>query len=119
MASLLAVLLLSLACSVMGSNYTVKAINSNGAFVHLFEWSWKDIAKECEDFLGPKGFDAVQVSPPQEHITGDAWWTRYQPVTYSLVSRSGNLAQFKDKPNLSHENKFEPRATRKNTKFSV
>ena len=46
-------------------------------FVHLFEWSWTDVAQECEDFLGPNGYDAVQISPPQEHITGDAWWTRY------------------------------------------
>ena len=33
-------------------------------FVHLFEWSWEDVAKECENWLGPKGYDAVQVSPP-------------------------------------------------------
>eukprot|EP00438_Fugacium_kawagutii_P013750 Skav218826 [mRNA] locus=scaffold2959:41923:45728:+ [translate_table: standard] len=33
-------------------------------FVHLFEWSWDDVAKECENWLGPKGYDAVQVSPP-------------------------------------------------------
>ena len=38
--------------------------SSPEVFVHLFEWSWDDIAKECEDWLGPKGFDAVQVSPP-------------------------------------------------------
>lgn len=65
-----------------------------GAFVHLFEWSWNDVAEECENFLGPKGFSAVQVSPPQEHIQGSQWWTRYQPVSYQLVSRSGNAADF-------------------------
>ncbi len=69
-------------------------------FVHLFEWSWPDVARECEDFLGPKGFAAVQVSPPQEHIdppgNTDAWWTRYQPVSYQLVSRSGSEAEFRD-----------------------
>jgi alpha-amylase len=64
------------------------------AFVHLFEWSWDDIANECETFLAPKGFTAVQVSPPQEHMSGAQWWTRYQPVSYKLVSRSGNEAQF-------------------------
>ena len=36
-------------------------------FVHLFEWKWTDIGKECEDWLGPKGFAAVQISPPNEH----------------------------------------------------
>lgn len=29
--------------------------------VHLFEWKWKDIAAECERFLGPYGFSGVQV----------------------------------------------------------
>ncbi|MGB3135537.1 MAG: ATPase, partial [Nodosilinea sp.] len=36
--------------------------------VHLFEWSWADIASECETYLGPHGYEAVQISPPQEHI---------------------------------------------------
>ena len=31
-----------------------------------------------------------------EHIQGSAWWTRYQPVSYKLVSRSGNETQFAD-----------------------
>jgi alpha-amylase len=38
-----------------------------GTFVHLFEWKWDDIAYECEEFLGPAGYKAVQVSPPNEH----------------------------------------------------
>lgn len=74
------------------------------AFVHLFEWKWTDIAKECESHLGPKGFAAVQVSPPNEHnwiSSGDGapypWWMRYQPVAYSLDrSRSGTRAEFVD-----------------------
>ena len=73
-------------------------------FVHLFEWKWTDIAAECENFLGPKGFSAVQVSPPNEHINHQlvanyAWWSRYQPVTFDLTkfnSRSGTRAQFDD-----------------------
>jgi alpha-amylase len=69
---------------------------SSDAFVHLFEWSWSDIAQECEQWLGPKGFTAVQVSPPNDHISGGAWWTRYQPVTYELISRSGDENAFKD-----------------------
>lgn len=64
------------------------------AFVHLFEWSWNDIAHECTNHLGPHGFTAVQVSPPQEHIVGGTWWTRYQPVSYQLESRSGNRSEF-------------------------
>ncbi|MGJ8675335.1 MAG: alpha-amylase, partial [Pseudoalteromonas sp.] len=68
-------------------------------FVHLFEWNWQDVAQECEQYLGPKGYAAVQVSPPNEHITGGQWWTRYQPVSYELQSRGGNRAQFIDMVN--------------------
>lgn len=67
-------------------------------FVHLFEWKWNDIASECENVLGPAGFHAVQVSPPQEHSLEPPnypWSERYQPVSYSIdKSRSGTRAQF-------------------------
>lgn len=66
-------------------------------FVHLFEWKWTDIASECERVLGPAGYRAVQISPPQEHIVlpSHPWWTRYQPVSYSIDrSRSGTRAEF-------------------------
>lgn len=69
---------------------------AQSAFVHLFEWSWADIAKECEDWLGPKGFRAVQVSPPWEHSQGPSWYERYQPVTYNLTSRSGSEEALRD-----------------------
>jgi alpha-amylase len=67
-------------------------------FVQLFEWPWKDIAKECETVLGPQGFSAVQVSPPNEHATYDGapWWERYQPVSYQLKSRGGDESDFRD-----------------------
>ncbi len=69
-------------------------------FVHLFEWPWPAVATECETQLGPKGFKAVQISPPQEDIPGSQWWTRYQPVSYSInQSRSGTRAQFIDMVN--------------------
>ena len=61
--------------------------------VHLFEWSWEAVGRECEEFLGPKGYCGVQISPPMEHIQGPEWWTRYQPVSYKLQSRSGNREQ--------------------------
>jgi alpha-amylase len=69
------------------------------AFVHLFEWKWSDVGKECKEVLGPKGFAAVQISPPNEHRVVDQgnrrypWWQRYQPVSYLLESRSGSRAQ--------------------------
>lgn len=73
---------------------------SGDVFVHLFEWPWAAVASECETQLGPKGFKAVQVSPPQEDIVGTPWWTRYQPVSYSIdLSRSGTRAEFIDMVN--------------------
>ena len=71
-------------------------------FVHLFEWKWTDIATECENVVGPAGFAAVQISPPQEHsITPSHDWSeRYQPVSYSVArSRSGTGAEFADMVN--------------------
>src|SRR6266513_4074932 len=68
-------------------------------FVHLFEWRWTDIATECENVLGPAGFTAVQISPPQEHsiVPSHDWSERYQPVSYSLArSRSGTDVEFRD-----------------------
>jgi len=66
-------------------------------FVHLFEWKWTDVAAECEKVLGPLGYHAAQVSPPQEHIVlqDHPWWVRYQPVSYGIDrSRSGTGAEF-------------------------
>src|SRR5205809_7448971 len=71
-------------------------------FVHLFEWKWTDIAAECETVLGPAGFKAVQVSPPQEHsiVPSHDWSERYQPVSYSVArSRSGKGGEFADMVN--------------------
>lgn len=65
-------------------------------FVQLFEWPWQDVARECEIYLGPAGFSAVQISPPHEHIDvpGNPWWARYQMASYQLKSRSGDEADF-------------------------
>ena len=65
-------------------------------FVQLFEWPWKDVASECENYLGPAGFSAVQVSPPNEHPSTEAsnWWERYQVVSYKMQSRGGSEADF-------------------------
>ena len=80
-------------------NTAVANATPRTAFVHLFEWKWSDVEQECVNFLGPKGFSAVQVSPPNEHIdhkqvTDFAWWARYQPVSYQLESRSGTRQEF-------------------------
>ncbi|HXH31236.1 MAG TPA: alpha-amylase family protein [Bacteriovoracaceae bacterium] len=65
-------------------------------FVHLFEWKWTDIGRECKEFLGPNGYAAVQISPPNEHIVmkNFPWYQRYQPVSYKLQSQGGSEAEF-------------------------
>ncbi|RBP53206.1 carbohydrate-binding module family 20 domain-containing protein [Arenicella xantha] len=95
----------SLALAILTSvSLTANAQSNGDTFVHLFEWNWTDIGRECTEFLGPKGFKAVQVPPPQEHrakdygaLDEDAWWVRYQPMSYSIGnSRSGTEQQFRD-----------------------
>ena len=77
-------------------------MSAGDVFVHLFEWKWSDVAHECETVLGPAGFAAVQVSPPQEHSvqSSHTWSERYQPVSYSIGrSRSGTGGEFADMVN--------------------
>lgn len=63
----------------------------------MFRWRWPDVANECTKWLGPQGFGAVQVSPPQASLNNSNWWNVYQPVNYtSLNSSMGGEQQFKD-----------------------
>jgi len=81
---------------------TVAEADAGETVVHLFQWSWDAVATECEDFLGPNGFGAVQVSPPQEHIVvpfseggNYPWWQDYQPTSYSIDNtRRGTAEEF-------------------------
>lgn len=61
--------------------------------VQLFMWNWDSVGAECE-FLSEQGISWAMVSPPQEHIFGEQWWTMYQPVSYQLESRFGTREQF-------------------------
>jgi len=67
--------------------------------VRLFHWSWRDVAAECDDVLGPDGYHAALVSPPQEHVVlPDApWWEHYQAASYSIEQTTfGTGAEFED-----------------------
>ncbi|XP_077507988.1 pancreatic alpha-amylase-like isoform X2 [Amblyomma americanum] len=70
--------------------------------VQLFEWRFDEIAKECEVFLGPRGYGAVQTSPVHENAivfeenVKRPWYERYQPVSYKIQNRSGNETLFHD-----------------------
>lgn len=63
-------------------------------FVHLFEWKWIDVERECP-LLAEAGYSAVQVSPPQESIPKSNWWSRYQPISYQIKGRSGDETAFR------------------------
>lgn len=67
--------------------------------VHLMDWKFPDVARECENYLAPNGFAGVQVSPVNEHNVFDdqrSWMERYGPISYNLTTRSGNEAAFAD-----------------------
>lgn len=87
---------------------------TRSVIAQMFEWKFSDIADECEKWLGPKGYGAVQVntfiadldnsikhtfpqvSPVNEHLVfaGRPWWERYQPISYKIQTRSGNETDF-------------------------
>ena len=71
------------------------ALNDSEVTANLWEWNWRSVASACTDHLGPAGYGAVQVAPPQESISlptsADGvhpWYEVYQPVSYRLDSRS-------------------------------
>src|SRR5690348_17261992 len=75
---------------------------------NLFMWNWNSVASECTNVLGPDGYGAVQVAPPEESASlpnnnpSHPWWEVYQPVSYNLTSRMGNRAQFISMVNTCH-----------------
>ena len=71
-------------------------LNGKGVIVTAFQQNWNSIAEECTNTYGPEGVKYVQISPSQDHIKGEAWWTSYQPVSYSLNSKLGTEAEFKN-----------------------
>ena len=80
-----------------------QALNPNSTSVQMFEWAWPDIATECTQWLGPKGFGGVQISPPGASKNANGWWGVYQPVNYTnLTSRMGTPAQLQSMVNACH-----------------
>lgn len=90
-----------------GGHRGAVALSSNRSVIaNLFEWNWTSVGNECTTQLGPAGYAAVQVAPPQDSLKrtelGNGsdtdlhpWWEVYQPVDYGLTSRMGSKAQFK------------------------
>ncbi|XP_044760752.1 alpha-amylase-like [Coccinella septempunctata] len=73
-------------------------LEDRSTIVHLFEWKWKDIAQECENFLAPHGYAGVQISPPNENLilSSRPWFERYQPLSYVLETRSGSEKELEE-----------------------
>ena len=90
----------SLAAAFSGSAF---ALNPSDTSVQMFEWGWNDLATECTQFLGPQGFGAIQISPPQASKVTSTWWGVYQPVNYvNLTSKFGTQAQLQAMINTCH-----------------
>lgn len=78
-------------------------MNPKQVSVQMFQWNWDDIATECTQWLGPKGFGAVQISPPGASKVANGWWAVYQPVNHaSLSSRFGDAAKFANMVTACH-----------------
>ncbi len=95
---------LALGLSIAGFATPSHAVlNNPSTSVQMFQWSWNDIATECTQFLGPKGYGAVQISPPGASKVANGWWGVYQPVNYAtLNSRMGTQAQLQTMVNTCH-----------------
>ena len=71
-----------------------QTINESTVGMQMFMWNWKSVGNECRTTLGPNGVNWILVMPPQESISGSAWWTHYQPVSYAIDSEMGTRAEF-------------------------
>lgn len=58
---------------------------NDNVVVHLFEWSWKDVARECED-LGRWGYWGVQVRLVGSH--NQAWLLLSCTICPALQNKS-------------------------------
>ena len=91
----------SIPAANLPSNYEK---GQKGGIVELFGWPFNDIAKECE-FLGKAGWLAAKVFPPQDAVLSfdqpqsnilNPWYFVYQPVAYTLNSRMGTRAEYRN-----------------------
>jgi len=80
----------------------VRRSGGKDVIIQMFQWNWDSIAQECTDFIGPAGYGYVQVSPAQETITGDQWWTDYQPVSYIIGNKHGTRERYRNMVDTCH-----------------
>ncbi|WP_433825753.1 carbohydrate-binding module family 20 domain-containing protein [Actinoplanes sp. CA-015351] len=77
------------------------SLNDSDVTANLWEWNFNSVAAACTNHLGPAGFGAVQVAPPQDSVSlssssdgAHPWWEVYQPTSYDVAGRLGNQAAF-------------------------
>jgi len=90
--------------AVQAAPATASPPGDHDVIANLFEWNWPSVASECTNVLGPQGYGAVQVAPPEDSLTRDGhpWWEVYQPADYNLTSRMGDRAQFSSMVSACH-----------------
>ncbi|WP_235215599.1 carbohydrate-binding module family 20 domain-containing protein [Phaeacidiphilus oryzae] len=97
---------LTLPLTLAGGSAHAAGFNSSDVSANLFGWNWNSVAAECTGVLGPGGYGAVEVSPPEESYDdsadGHPWWDVYQPISYRIDSRFGTEAQFKAMTSACH-----------------
>ncbi|MEV6306517.1 carbohydrate-binding module family 20 domain-containing protein [Actinoplanes sp. NPDC051861] len=76
-------------------------LNNSDVAANLWEWNFDSVASACTNHLGPAGYGAVQVAPPQDSVSlssssdgAHPWWEVYQPTSYDIAGRLGNQAAF-------------------------
>ncbi len=87
----------AIALALSGGTAYAGGYESEMIILHPFQWHYNNIAKECTEYLGPAGFDGVQISQPAEHINRtDVWWAVYQPVNFkNFTTMTGNEQELK------------------------
>lgn len=58
---LVLLVLCSTICASVNGQHDLNQLPARSVIAQMFEWRFKDIADECEQWLGPKGYGAVQV----------------------------------------------------------
>ncbi|MEU8244398.1 carbohydrate-binding module family 20 domain-containing protein [Actinoplanes missouriensis] len=84
-------------------------LNNSDVTANLWQWNFDSVAAACTDHLGPAGYGAVQVAPPQDSVSlssssdgAHPWWEVYQPTSYEIAGRLGNRTDFTDMVTACH-----------------
>jgi alpha-amylase len=93
-----------LAPAALGTNQAQASTLDKDVTANLFEYDFNSIATDCTDVLGPDGYAAVQVAPPEDSYDqpNHYWWDVYQPVDYSIGGRLGTEAEFQSMISACH-----------------